>query len=73
MVLKGLKRFLLWNIKVVLMTVGFFICQDIFGLLVNDTLSMLLSATVIGIVNEMTQRDVDTDDTESKPATHPEK
>lgn len=73
MVLKGLKRFLLWNIKVVLMTVGFFICQDIFGLLVNDTLSMLLSATVIGIVTEMTQRDVDTDDTESKPATHPEK
>ncbi len=73
MILKGLKRFLLWNIKVVLMTVGFFICQDIFGLFVNDTLSMLLSATVIGIVAEMTQRNVNTDDTESKPETPPEK
>ena len=68
-----MKRFLLWNLGVVLMTVGFFICQDIFGLFVNDTLSMLLSATVTGIVAAIAQRDVDTNDTEGKTATHPEK
>lgn len=60
--LKWLKRLLLWAISVVLATTGFFISQDVFRLFFNDTLSMLLSATVVGLVTARVQRDVETDE-----------
>ena len=49
-------------IGVVLMAVGMFICQDIFGLFFNDTVSSVLSATVVGLVAAMRQQAVDTDE-----------
>ena len=44
------------------MAVEMYIRQDIFQLFFNDTLSTVLSATVVGLVAAMTQRDVDTDE-----------
>ncbi len=44
------------------MGVGMYICQDIFGLFFNDTVSIVLSATVVGLVAAMRQRDIDTDE-----------
>ena len=62
MVLKWLKRLLLWIRGVVLMAVGMYICQDIFQLFFNDTASIVLSATVVGLLAAMRQRDVDIDE-----------
>ena len=44
------------------MAVGMFICQDIFKLFFNNTLSTVLSATVVGLVAAMRERDTDTDE-----------
>ena len=50
------------------MTLGFYICRDVFGVFFNDTLSMVLSAIVVGIIAGLRERAVNTKDLESKPA-----
>ena len=71
MLLKWLKRFLLWIIGIVLIALSLRICRGIFGLFFNDTLSMILSAAVVGIVAALREQEVDIEDTESSPATQP--
>lgn len=64
MVSKWLKRFLLWIRSVVFMALGFYICRDVLGLFLNDTVSMVLSAILVSLVCVLIERQGDAKETE---------